>query len=512
MRKHLAIVSVLMLLCGGLGSSALLARAFAQSKPLSAVQQEKRIGPKPIPHWYLRWVQWRLGEGYAKGHALTPGLRPSRAPRLVPRWAWRRLHFFLLARLDRLPAAWARRHKTPTVTTKTSSTTTDTTTTTTGTTTTPGSGGGGSGGSGSVAPPAPPGSYSVPNGVTVSNSAQLEAALAAGDSTIILADGTYAGSTYFTDWQGSSLYAQHPLGATLTAGLMVGGNGSTSGAVIRGLAFDVTDPSTTFQNSEVNIWGSAGEATQVLDSTFDGNWTVGVGLLAMNSDGLVAQRDTFAHFTDEGIRASDNQSLAYGSATMVIKSISDISVNGVSRSTPGASGGTAEAGLWIGEPVANGVHRIRIRDVAWSGIETVNNSWDTTFSDLDIDMSGPHAGIGVAVYLEHYSRNDTFTNFVFTAVKEGFNAEWDDGTPGNEAARDDTIENGTIDAGGWTNVGNTAGVYLDEGTGSMTITGVTFKNENWAAIGAYKNSGTNTISNNTYQLAPGAVQISHNHI
>jgi hypothetical protein len=511
MRKQFAVVGLVMLLCAGMGSSTLLARAFAQSTSLSAVQQEKQIGPKPTPGWYWRWVQWHLGEGYAKRHALEPRLRPSSAPGLVPGWAWQKLHFFLLARSEQTTvedAARGRRGQTPrtrtTTTVPTPTTATRTTTTPPASTTTDSAG--------AVTPPAAPGSYSVPAGaVLVSTSTQLSAALAAGDKTIELADGTYGGSTYFSDSQ-SSIYAQHPLAATLTAGLVVGGNFGSGGLAIRGLAFDVSNAATTFQNSELNIWGAAGENTQVLDSTFDGNWTVGVGLLAMNPDGLVAQRDTFTHFTDEGIRASDNQSLAYGSATKVISSISDISVNGVSRNTPGASGGTAEAGLWIGEPVANGVHRIRIRDVAWSGIETVNNSWDTTFSDLDINMSGPHAGIGVAVYLEHYSRNDTFTNFVFTGVKEGFNAEWDDGTPGNEAARNDTIENGTIDAGGWTNGGNTAGVYLDEGTGSTTITGVTFENQNWAAIGAYKNSGTNTISNNTYQLAPGAVQVSPNHI
>jgi hypothetical protein len=510
MRKHLAIVSVLMLLCGGLGSSALLARAFAQPKSLSAVQQEKRIGPKPIPHWYMRWVQWRLGEGYAKGHALKPGLRPSRAPRLVPRWAWRRLHFFLLARLDRLPAAWPRRHRTPTVTTTTTGTTTSTTTTT-GATTTPSSGGGGSGGSGSVAPPAPPGSYSVPNGVTVSNSAQLTAALAAGDPTIILADGTYGGSTWFTDAHGSDLYAQHPLEAVLTVGLEVGGNDGSGGAVVQGLAFDISNASYAFQSGELNTWGVAGKNTQVLDCSFDGNWTVEVGLLAYNPDGLVAQRDTFAHFTDEGIRASNNNAASYGASTPTIKSISDISVDGVSRSTPGASGGTAEAGIWIGEPVTDGVHRIRIRNVSISGIETVNNSWNTVFSDLDIDMSGAHADGGVAVYLEHFSIGDTFTNFVFTGTAIGFNAEWDDGTAGNEAARNDTIENGTIDASGWTKGGNTVGVFLDQGTGSTTISGVTFKSQHWAAIGEYLNSGTDTVSGNTYQLAAGAVSISTGH-
>ena len=353
-----------------------------------------------------------------------------------------------------------------------------------------------------------PSSYSVPGGATiVSSSAQLVAALNAGPKPIVLADGTYGSSSYFDDWNSISLYAQHLGGAVLTAGLMVGGNRGPGGAIVQGLAFNVTDPSATFQNSELNLWGATGENTQVLDTTFDGNWDIGVGLLAMNPDGLVAQRLQFSSFVDDAIRASNNAAVSYGSPTAVINAISDISVAGVSNSTPGSSGGTAEAGLWIGQPVTNGVRRIKIRDCAWSGIETVNNAWNTTYSDLDIDMSGPHAGIGVAVYLEHYSLNDTFTNFVITGSKEGFNGEWNDGTPGKEAAHHDTIENGTIDASGWTGGGNTVGVYLDQGSDSNTITGIIFKNQNWAAIGLFQNTGTNTITNNTYQLAPGAREL-----
>ncbi len=98
------------------------------------------------------------------------------------------------------------------------------------------------------------------------------------------------------------------------------------------------------------------------------------------------------------------------------------------------------------------------------------------------------------------------------ARRIGFNAEWNDGTPGNEAARNDTIENGTIDASGWTKSRDTVGVFLDQGTGSTTIKGVTFNNQSWAAIGEYLNSGTNTVSGNTYQLLPGAVAVSPGHM
>lgn len=137
----------------GAGSSALVTRALAQPKTLSAVAQEKRLGPKPTPHWYWRWLEWRLGEGYASGHMLQPSYRPSKAPTRMPDWTWQRLHLFQLARTERLLAARkGKGHRPPTTTvttgtttvptiTTTTSTTTATTTTTTSTTTTPPSGG-----------------------------------------------------------------------------------------------------------------------------------------------------------------------------------------------------------------------------------------------------------------------------------------------------------------------------------------------------------------------------------
>jgi hypothetical protein len=48
--------------------------------------------------WYWRWIHWRLHD--RKGHRLDRRLRPKDAPHRVPRWAWRRLHFFLLARAE----------------------------------------------------------------------------------------------------------------------------------------------------------------------------------------------------------------------------------------------------------------------------------------------------------------------------------------------------------------------------------------------------------------------------
>jgi hypothetical protein len=102
MTKHAALVVSMILLGAGVGSAAGAMRTSSTSKQLSAaVRHEKKLGPKPTPQWYWRWTTWQLGEGYARNHAHQPGLRPKRAPRLIPHWAWRRLHFFLLARRAR---------------------------------------------------------------------------------------------------------------------------------------------------------------------------------------------------------------------------------------------------------------------------------------------------------------------------------------------------------------------------------------------------------------------------
>jgi hypothetical protein len=329
----------------------------------------------------------------------------------------------------------------------------------------------------------------------------------------VLADGTYDNSSFFNDQYGTHLYGQHLGRAVLTAGLVVGGNQNYPGAVVQGLAFNVSSSSKTFQSSEVNTWGSAGGNVQVLDCSFDGNGVVAMGLDAVNPAGLVAERLTFVRFTDEGLRASDNVQVAYGGSTPRIDTISDISVDGVSRSPAGSSDGTAESGVWIGHPVVNGVHRIRIRNVSWSGIETVNDAWNTTFTDLDIDMSGANAVLGVAFYMEHYSYNLVIENFSITGSDVGIKAEWNDPSWGGvAAAHNTTISNGVIDSSGWNRSGHTVGLFLDQGTESTSVSGVTFKNMNFAAIDAYNVAGRNTFSGNTFRVAAGAKSISTDHM
>jgi hypothetical protein len=380
-------------------------------------------------------------------------------------------------------------------TTTTSSTTTTTATTTATTTTTPTQI---TPSSTTVAAPQPPTTYSIPSGaVQVSTSSQLIAALQGSGQDIVLADGTYDSASPFNDANGNRLYAEHLGGATLTAGLIVGGNWGSGGGLVRGVNFDVSSSAKVLGGAIVHVWGAGGVNSQVLDCYFRGNWTIPAGIKAYQPTGFAARRLEFYNFTDFGLLVTDNVTVAYGSQTPHVDAISDIYVNGVSRPTPGSSNGTAEQGLLIGNPVNNSVQRIKIRNVAWDGIETANNSWDTTFSDLDLDMSNSYYGVGV--YLEHYSYHDVFRNFVIRGAKLGINMEWNDPFWSSRAAAHyTTIANGTIDAAGSTLGGNQAGVYLQPGTESTTVQDVIFKNQNWAGIGADNTTGTNAFSGNDY--------------
>ena len=98
MRKQAAVVILFLLVFAAVGSSALANQSSARSQQSATIREEKRLGPKPLPRWYWHWVNWRLGEGYAKGHGLQAHFRPRSAPRHIERWTWRRLHLFVLAR------------------------------------------------------------------------------------------------------------------------------------------------------------------------------------------------------------------------------------------------------------------------------------------------------------------------------------------------------------------------------------------------------------------------------
>ena len=362
--------------------------------------------------------------------------------------------------------------------------------------------------------PIPPSSYSLPGTYTlVTTSAGLISALSAGTSPIVLANGTYDNSSAFSNPHHCSIYAQNLGGATLTAGIGMSGGSSGGGAVLQGLAFNISSSAKADDTIGVTTCvymgtiGGAGDNTSVLDCTFEGNYQVGCGIYAYNPTGLIVQRCTFNDFSYIALRASDDSEVAYHASTPAINTITDINISGVVASPPGSSDGTAEAGLWVGQPVTNGVHRIKIRNVSMSSLWTGNNSWDTLFSDIDIDMSGANDYSGNGIYMEHYTTANTFQNFQLTAVHTGIVAEWNYGTPGDQASNNCIIQNGTIDATGDTislGISQQTGIFLDEGTGPTTIQNVVFTGQSLAGIAEYECSGTITVTNCSY-TGPGVL-------
>jgi hypothetical protein len=55
-------------------------------------------------------------------------------------------------------------------------------------------------------------------------------------------------------------------------------------------------------------------------------------------------------------------------------------------------------------------------------------------------------------------------------------------------------------------------LFLDQGTESTSVSGVTFRNMNFAAIDAFNVAGTNSFGGNSYTLSSGVPQISNVHM
>ena len=365
-----------------------------------------------------------------------------------------------------------------------------------------------------VAPPTPPTVYTVPAGaISVSTSPQLIAALTQNSGKdIVLADGVYDSSSYFNDSSGNHLYAEHLGMARLNAGMALG-----KGAIVDGLVFDVSAAAKAVPDGNSSVLSTWGPDVQVLDTVVRGHTVIEQGLLALSPGGLVVRRCEFFDLRDFGIYADANNILPYGSNVPHISAISDVYVDGVTRPTPGSSNGTAEAGVEVGEPVDGGVTRIKVRDTSWMGLEAESNSWNTTFSDLDIDMSGFSQYTttlkfgNVGVYFEHYSYYDTLTDFRIAGARLGTDCEWNDPAWGGHAAcHFVTIANGVIDAAGGLQGKNSAGVYLDTGTESTTVTNVVFQNQTFAGIVADGTSGANSFDLDNYSgMAAGSTPVSY---
>ena len=370
-----------------------------------------------------------------------------------------------------------------------------------------------------VALPNPPTSYAVPSGTMVSNAKELSGALTDGTrGNVILANGTYAIGC-LTNSDGDNIYAQNVGQAVLTGGIEEGSN-SAADVTIQGVAIDITDSSDTCQGAAIDVWGS--RVLHVLDTTITGHRAQGtqtvangtftgmvssidIGVLVPGYAGADLERLVMTSFNTHAIRLWYNDNVPYGTAIHGADKVWDIKATDVHGAQPGGDDGRTEQALFVGEPVTNGVQRIQVSE-SFIGIQSVNNSYDTTFSDLTVD-SPTDFQPSSAVYLEHFTEHDTFTRFYLTHTTHGFNCEWDDGTTGNAACHFDTITNGTISAAGTS--GSSYGIFLDQGTESVSISGVTFVGQTTAAIGEQRILSEGTISGNSYsQLAAGAKTVS----
>ena len=313
---------------------------------------------------------------------------------------------------------------------------------------------------------------------------------------IVLADGTYDNPAPFSDANDHRVYAAHLGGAVLTTGIVLGGNFGSGGAILRGLAFDVSSPAKTFEGGIVQTWGNSGTNASILDTTFDGNAAVDAGILGRQVEGLVVRRVIVQNLRAYGILVDENVQNATVATPPILE---DISVAHVSEPTARPSNGTAEACIWLG--VTGTLRRAKVRDCAWDGFWSGTSFSNGTVSDLDVDQTP------VGLYLEHYSTGSTYQRLlVGSNVSTGVNCEWADPAWNSKpGCNGDTIADSVFHS-------SRVGVYLDQGTTNVTVRGCTFIGQSWAGIGNYQGVGNSFANNDFSGLGSGAVGVSTGHV
>ena len=351
---------------------------------------------------------------------------------------------------------------------------------------------------GVAATAAAPAPYPLPaNALRVSTSVALKSALDTSPARdIVLENGVYDNSDPFYNPNGHRLYAASPGGAVLRAGISVGGNWGPGNAVVRGLAFDVSDRARTLHGSIIHVWGT-GKGSRILDVTLEGHRTIGAGIAVRQPEGVVIQRVVARNFLDYGVMVDMGDPNATVSDPPLLE---DIDVTGVSRPAPRSSNGTAEACVWIGNTVI--LRRLRTSDCAWEGLWVGTAARNATFEDVRVSDTG------VGVYMEHFVQSSTFRRLqIGPNVDRGVTCEWADPAWGSRpACTDNVIERSYFDT-------RHVGVYLDEGTTRTTVRSSTFVGQCWAAIGNYKGIGNlgDTAGNDYRGMQPRAVQVSPSH-
>jgi hypothetical protein len=333
--------------------------------------------------------------------------------------------------------------------------------------------------------------------VSVKTSAQLRAALARPRPTnILVRGGVYDSDAAFVDTNGHSLYSGMLGRAVLTAGLLIGGEDSARGGVVRGLVFDIRDPAKTADGAAIKVSGDAA-GVQLLDLRLLGNRVVGSGVMVRQPEGFRGSRLVVRGFTDYGVLVDANDR----GLTSLRRpfQVTDVNVSAVKRPVPGSSNGRAEACVWIGNPGT--VARIRARDCGWTGLWTGTAATGVRASDVDIDATR------TGVYLEHFTKSSIFERVrVGRDVRVGLTAEWADPDWGSvPGSIDNIVENSRFES--WL-----AGVYLDKGTTRTTIRRSTFVGQRWAAIGDYQGVDNAYYGNDYRAIAKGAVAVTRDHI
>ena len=268
------------------------------------------------------------------------------------------------------------------------------------------------------------------------------------------------------------------------------------GGLVQGVAFDVDNDSKTLQQSIIHVWGT-GRFTRILDVTLEGHSVVGAGIVAREVEGVWIRRVVARHFRNWGVLVDENRVAAVISNPPLV---TDIDAAYVSWADPGASNGTAEACVWIGNTAT--VRRVRAHDCAWEGLWAGTSADHALFEDIRV------TNIDIGVYVEHFAHSSTFRRLqIGPSVKVGLVCEWaDPGWSSRPACVDNMIEESSFDT-------SVVGVYLDEGTTGTTVRESTFANQCWAAIGSYRGAENldDTTGNDYRDLPAGAVPISKEH-
>ena len=345
-----------------------------------------------------------------------------------------------------------------------------------------------------VAAPLAPATYSVPTGaLRVASSAELLIALRRSTPTdIVLADGVYDNGAPFQNNYGHRMYAASLGGAVFRAGLVLGGNFGPGKGLVQGVSFDVSEKAKALLNGVIYVWGT-GAGSQILDSTFNGNFVIGSGIHIVRPEGNVVRRVLVRNFTDYGVFADASTPNLVLSVPIVLE---DLDVANVGRAAAGSSNGTAEACVWFGN--TGTLRRVKVRDCAWMGIWTGNGNTNSLHEHLDVDRTP------VGVYLEHFTTGSTFQRMlVGTNVRRGVLCEWADPAWGSKpGCVDDVIQDSIF-------MSNEVGVQLNPGTTRTTVRRNKFIGQTIAGMNDSEGINNAYYDNDYSQIAPSAVEISY---